>query len=63
MSPFLTKLAVSPLVCRLKPALLMALVTLPAVTRLFGSSPSLVVTRPSLPALIPLVFAVSWFRH
>ena len=37
VSPVLTKLLVSPLACRLKPALLIALAMSPAVARAFGA--------------------------
>ena len=56
VSPVLTKLLVSPLACRLKPALLIALATSPAVARAFGAAG--VLTLPLLLLVNALVTAI-----
>ena len=71
VSPVLTKLLVSPLACRLKPALLIALAMSPAVARAFGAVgvatvpvPVLVkpvVTAAMLPLLSTLTVVLSVF--
>ena len=57
VSPALTKEAVSPLACRLKPELLMAFAISPAVTNAFGSVG--VPTLPSVAGAKVVVLAVS----
>ena len=59
VSPVLTKLLVSPLACRLKPALLIALAMSPAVARAFGAAgvftlPSVLVNGVVTAAMLPL---------
>ena len=60
VSPVLTKLLVSPLACRLKPALLIALAMSPAVASAFGAAgvftlPSVLVVNGAVTAaMLPL---------